>query len=48
MDFMYQRFAQSVGGSAATDFEDTLAMAARQRLGVTVNQRQVDRVTGAS
>ncbi|HLY06843.1 MAG TPA: peptidyl-prolyl cis-trans isomerase [Rhizomicrobium sp.] len=47
-DFMYQRFATSLGGSAANDFEDSLAMAARQRLGVTINQQQVDRVTGAS
>lgn len=48
LDFMYQRFARSVGADAANDFEDSLAMAARQRLGVTVNQRQVDHVTGAS
>lgn len=48
VDFMYQRFAESVGGEAANDFQDSLAMAARQRLGVTVNQQQVGRVTGAS
>lgn len=48
VDFMYQRFAESVGGEAASDFEDSLAMAARQRLGVSVNQQQVERVTGAS
>ena len=47
-DFMYRRFANSVGGEAAADFEESLAMAARQRLGVTVNQQQVDRVTGGS
>ena len=46
--FMYQRFAGSVGSEAANDFEDSLAKAARQRLGVSVNQQQVERVTGAS
>jgi len=47
-DFAYRRFATSMGGQAATDFEDSLAMAARKRLGVTVNQKQVEHVTGAS
>jgi hypothetical protein len=37
-----------MGGQAATDFEGALAQAARQRLGVTINQQQVDRVTGGS
>jgi peptidyl-prolyl cis-trans isomerase D len=47
-DFAYRRFATSIGGQAANDIEESLAMAARQRLGVTVNQQQVDHVTGAS
>jgi peptidyl-prolyl cis-trans isomerase D len=48
VDFMAQQFATSMGGQAATDFEGALAQAARQRLGVTINQQQVDRVTGGS
>jgi peptidyl-prolyl cis-trans isomerase D len=47
-DFAYRRFADSIGGQAANDFEEALAMAARQRLGVTVNPQQVEHVTGAS
>ena len=48
VDFTYQRFETSIGGQAATDFEQALAVAARQRLGVTINQQQVNRVTGGS
>ncbi|MGH6876419.1 MAG: SurA N-terminal domain-containing protein, partial [Rhizomicrobium sp.] len=40
------RFASSLSGGAADDFVSTLAMAARARLGVTINQSQVDRITG--
>ncbi|HEX3431887.1 MAG TPA: SurA N-terminal domain-containing protein [Rhizomicrobium sp.] len=47
-DFIYQRFASSIGGEEANDLETTLAIAARQRLGVSVNQQQVGRVTGGS
>lgn len=47
-DFTYNRFATSIGDEAANDFDGSLAMAARQRLGVTVNQQQVDHVTGGS
>jgi len=47
-DFMYQRFASTIGGNAADDFETALAMAARQRLGVSVNQQQLGRITGGS
>jgi len=47
-DFTFRRFAASIGGQAANDFEESLAMAARKRLGVTVNQQQVEHVTGAS
>jgi peptidyl-prolyl cis-trans isomerase D len=47
-DFAFQRFATGIGGQAANDFEESLAMAARRRLGVTVNQQQVEHVTGAS
>jgi peptidyl-prolyl cis-trans isomerase D len=45
-DFEYQRFANSIAGQAQGDFDLALAMAARNRLGVTINQKQVDRVTG--
>jgi peptidyl-prolyl cis-trans isomerase D len=47
-DFMYQRFATSMSGEAAQDFDLSLARAARDRLGVTINQQQVDRITGGS
>ncbi|HEY6578969.1 MAG TPA: SurA N-terminal domain-containing protein [Rhizomicrobium sp.] len=45
---LFFRFAGSVSDGAADDFVSTLAMAARARLGVTVNQSQVDRITGGS
>jgi hypothetical protein len=45
-DFEYQRFAANISGQAQGDFDMTMAMAARNKLGVTINQKQVDRVTG--
>jgi peptidyl-prolyl cis-trans isomerase D len=45
-DPQFFRFARSVSDDGADDFVSTLAMAARARLGVTVNQSQVDRITG--
>jgi hypothetical protein len=45
-DFNYQRFAANVDGQVQSDLDLALAMAARNRLGVTINQQQVDRVTG--
>jgi len=44
----FLRFGQSLSGQTASDFDTTLAMAARARLGVTINQQQADRVTGGS
>ncbi|HEX4079512.1 MAG TPA: peptidyl-prolyl cis-trans isomerase [Rhizomicrobium sp.] len=43
---LFFRFARSVSDDGADDFVSTLAMAARARLGVTINQSQVDRITG--
>jgi peptidyl-prolyl cis-trans isomerase D len=45
-DPQFFRFARSVSDDGADDFVSTLAMAARARLGVTINQSQVDRITG--
>jgi hypothetical protein len=45
---MFFRFANSVSNDAADDIDQTFAMAARNRRGVTINQSQVDRVTGGS
>ena len=46
-DPMYQQLAQSLGGGAQGDFDSTIAMAARDKLGVSINQKQVDSVTGS-
>jgi peptidyl-prolyl cis-trans isomerase D len=43
---MFMQFANSLSNEAAEDIDTTLAMSARARLGVTINQPQVDRVTG--
>jgi len=45
-DFEYRRFSTNISGQAENDFDHALAMAARNSLGVTINQKQVDRATG--
>jgi peptidyl-prolyl cis-trans isomerase D len=47
-DFVYERFAGNIGGEAEGDFDSALALAAREKLGVTLNQSQVEHVTGGS
>ena len=47
-DFVYQRFARSIGDETASDFDSALALAAREKLGVTLNQSQVEHATGGS
>jgi peptidyl-prolyl cis-trans isomerase D len=44
----FQRFLGSLNGQSESDFDSTLAMAARARAGLTINQSQLDRVTGGS
>lgn len=46
-DPMFQQFANNLGGEAAEDLDSTLATAARNKLGVSINQKQVDSVTGS-
>ena len=43
---MFFQLANSLSNEAADDIDNTFAMAARAREGVSVNQTQVDRVTG--
>lgn len=45
---VFLQFARNISNEAADDLDTTLAMAARARLGVTINQSQADRVTGGS
>lgn len=45
---MFMQFARTISGDAEPDFDAQLAMAVRDKLGVSVNQTQVDRVTGNS
>jgi peptidyl-prolyl cis-trans isomerase D len=47
-DFTYERFARNMSSEAAGDFDSALAVAAREKLGVTLNQSQVEHVTGGS
>ncbi|HXL99103.1 MAG TPA: SurA N-terminal domain-containing protein [Rhizomicrobium sp.] len=44
----YQKFIQQVSTSAADDIGTSVAMAARGKLGVKINQKQVDQATGGS
>ena len=46
-DSGFQQFAGNVNGESAEDYDTTMAAAARARLGVTINQKQVDNVTGS-
>lgn len=46
-DPMFQQLAGNLGGGAQGDFDATIAMAARDKLGVSVNQKQVESVTGS-
>jgi DNA topoisomerase IB len=41
-----KQFATQVGGQAGTDVAQTVAAAARDKQGVTINQKNVDRFTG--
>ncbi|HEY1612692.1 MAG TPA: SurA N-terminal domain-containing protein [Rhizomicrobium sp.] len=44
----YKRFGDSLTSEAASDMDTLLALAARDSVGVTINQPQVDRATGGS
>jgi peptidyl-prolyl cis-trans isomerase D len=43
---IFFQLANSLSNAAADDVDQTFSMAARQHLGVTINQAQVDRITG--
>ncbi|HEY3636786.1 MAG TPA: peptidyl-prolyl cis-trans isomerase, partial [Rhizomicrobium sp.] len=43
---LFFQFANSISNEAADDIDNTFAQAARDRIGVTINQQQVDRITG--
>lgn len=45
---VFLQFARNISNEAADELDTALAMAARARLGVTINQSQVDRITGGS
>jgi len=45
---LYRQFANNISGEAAGDLDNTIAIAARTKLGVTINQSQVEHVTGGS
>ncbi|MGH6888645.1 MAG: SurA N-terminal domain-containing protein [Rhizomicrobium sp.] len=45
---VFLQFARNVSNEAADDLDTTLSMAARARLGVSINQSQANRITGGS
>ena len=43
----YAQFLKQIGSQVGNDLPTSLAMAARQNQGVTINQKMVDTVTGS-